>query len=56
VLWICIGFNADLDPAFFVNVDPDSDPGFFYQKLQFAYPQASIKDVQATGEVFVSQK
>jgi hypothetical protein len=23
VLWICIGFNADPDPAFLVNADPD---------------------------------
>jgi hypothetical protein len=24
VLWIHIGFNADPDPAFLVNADPDS--------------------------------
>jgi hypothetical protein len=29
---------------------------FFYQKLQFAFPQASIKDVQATGEAFSPHK
>jgi hypothetical protein len=29
---------------------------FFYQKLQFTYPLASIKDVQATGEAFSPQK
>jgi hypothetical protein len=29
---------------------------FFDQKLQFTYPLASIKDVQATGEVFIPQK
>jgi hypothetical protein len=32
VLWISIGFNADTDPAFLVNEDPDADvdldPGF----------------------------
>jgi hypothetical protein len=30
VLGIRIGFNADPDPAFFVNADPDADtdPGF----------------------------
>jgi hypothetical protein len=32
VLWIRTGFNADPDPAFFVNADPDPDadpdPGF----------------------------
>jgi hypothetical protein len=30
VLRIRIGFNADPDPAFFVNADPDPypDPGF----------------------------
>jgi hypothetical protein len=25
VLWIPIGFNADLDPAFYLNADPDPD-------------------------------
>jgi hypothetical protein len=25
---------------------------FFDQQLQFTYPQASLKDVQATGEAF----
>jgi hypothetical protein len=25
VLWIRIGFNADSDPAFLVNADPDPD-------------------------------
>jgi hypothetical protein len=29
---------------------------FFYQKLQFTYPEASIKDVQVTKEAFSSQK
>jgi hypothetical protein len=29
---------------------------FFYQKLQFTYPQASKKDVQATEEAFGPQK
>jgi hypothetical protein len=24
VLWIRTGFNADLDPAFYLNADPDS--------------------------------
>ncbi len=27
VLWIRIGFNADADPAFYLNPDPDPDPG-----------------------------
>jgi hypothetical protein len=27
VLWIRIGFYADLDPAFYLNADPDPDPG-----------------------------
>jgi hypothetical protein len=27
VLWILIGFNADPDPAFYLNLDPDPDPG-----------------------------
>jgi hypothetical protein len=29
---------------------------FFYHKLQFTYPQASIKDVQAIGKAFSPQK
>jgi hypothetical protein len=29
---------------------------FFDKKLQFIYPWASIKDVQATGEAFSPQK
>ncbi len=27
VLWIRIGFNADQDPAFYLNEDPDQDLG-----------------------------
>jgi hypothetical protein len=32
VLWILIGFNANPDPAFWVNADPDPalDPGRIY--------------------------
>jgi hypothetical protein len=26
VLWIRFGFNADTDPSFLVNADPDADP------------------------------
>jgi hypothetical protein len=26
VLWIRIAFNADPDPAFYLNADPDTDP------------------------------
>ncbi len=26
MLWIRIGFNADKDPAFYLNADPDTDP------------------------------
>ena len=54
--------NADSDPAFKVK----TDPGFLIlmtknfrilqleknQKLQFIYPLASMKDVQATEESF----
>jgi hypothetical protein len=29
---------------------------FFDQKMQFTYPQASLKDAQATGESFSPQK
>jgi hypothetical protein len=25
-LWICIGFNSDPDPAFYLDGDPDLDP------------------------------
>jgi hypothetical protein len=68
VLWICIGFNADSDPAFLVNADPDlmtKNWGkltaekiyiFFYQQLEFTHPKAYIKDVQATRKVFIPQK
>ncbi len=27
VLWIRVGFNADSDPAFHLNTDPDPDTG-----------------------------
>jgi hypothetical protein len=27
MLWIRIGFNADPDPAFYLNVDPDQAQG-----------------------------
>ncbi len=27
MLWIFIDFNADPDPAFYLNVDPDADLG-----------------------------
>jgi len=27
VLWIRIGFNADPDPAFYLNAAPDTDAG-----------------------------
>jgi hypothetical protein len=27
VLWIRIGFNADPDPAFYLDADPDPDAG-----------------------------
>jgi hypothetical protein len=30
--------------------------GFLDQKLQFTYPEASIKNVQVTEEAFCSQK
>jgi hypothetical protein len=26
VLWFRIGFNADPDPAFYLNADPNPDP------------------------------
>ncbi len=41
LLWIRICFNADPDPAFFVNADPDTDPdpdpGFDDLKLEKIY-------------------
>jgi hypothetical protein len=69
-------FNQDLDtgpePAFQVNPDPDTDPGFWWLKsekkyswkflyflifkLQFIYPYAYIKGVQATQEALRPQK
>ncbi len=66
---ICV--NADPDPPFYDEADPDPDPGFetknwqkftawkkiknFDQKMQFTYLKA-IMDVQATGEAFSPQK
>ncbi len=29
-----IGFNADLDPAFYLNADPDPDPGKEPMRIQ----------------------
>ncbi len=68
MLWIRIGFNtdadADTDPAFFVNADPDQDPGFRWPKLVkkitanlyfLIKSYLRIKDDQATGEVFILQ-
>jgi hypothetical protein len=51
-------FNPEPYPAFKVNPDPDLGFKiiFFYQKLQFTYPEASSKDVPATGEAFSPQK
>ncbi len=36
MLWIRIGFNADPDPAFYVNGDPDldADPGGKPMRIQ----------------------
>ncbi len=63
---IRIGFNADPDPAFYDNADPDEDPGFDDQKLTNMYSLKKIQiffdqekqityikaimNVQATGE------
>jgi hypothetical protein len=44
VLRIRVSFNADLDLK------------KYRSKWQFTYPKASIKDFQATGEVFIPQK
>jgi hypothetical protein len=27
VLWICTGFNSNLNPDFYINAYPDPDPG-----------------------------
>ncbi len=27
VFWIRIGFNSDPDPVFYLNAEPDQDPG-----------------------------
>ena len=37
MLWIRVGFNADPDPAVYLNADPDPDPGqtFKSQKVDF---------------------
>ncbi len=56
VLWIRIGFLSDQDPGFWwpkiVKFYSWKKTIYFYQKRQFIYPLASMKDVQATGEAF----
>jgi hypothetical protein len=54
VLWICNGFNADPDPAFYLNadtdpgnqdiLDPDSDPGqtLTLQKAEFFHEKYTL--------------
>jgi len=37
VFWIRIELTTDPDPAFWVNTDPDSDPGFFVTKMKQKY-------------------
>jgi hypothetical protein len=71
VLWIRIYWGQILILHFRLNTQQDPDPGFSWpkivkkitseknlviHKLQFTYPQASLKDVQDTGEAFSSQK
>jgi hypothetical protein len=38
-MWIRIGFNADPDPAFYLNADRDPDPDqtFESQKVEFSH-------------------
>ncbi len=50
MLWIRIGFSADLDPdpALHVNLDPD--PRIRWSKIAIYYLLASIENVQASGE------
>ncbi len=45
MLWIRIGFNADLDLAFYLNADPDPDLGqtFKSQKMNFYIKKYSLK-------------
>jgi hypothetical protein len=37
VLWICFGFNADPDPAFYLNAGPDSGWALQSQKVEFLH-------------------
>jgi hypothetical protein len=36
VLWIRIGFNADTDPAFYLNADPDPGQTLLSLKIKRA--------------------
>jgi hypothetical protein len=49
VLWIRTGFNADPDPAFYLNEEPDTDP---FQEDKPMRIQADLNP----GQTFKSQK
>ncbi len=47
MLWIRTGFNADPDPAFYLNVDPDPDHQTFEsQKVEFLHDKYTGKKVK----------
>jgi hypothetical protein len=50
VLWICIGFNADPDPAFEVNADPDPYPGIQVEKFLKKFDQIATNLSQGLHE------
>ncbi len=56
MLWIRIGFSADLDPDPALQVNLDPDPRIKWSKIAIYYLLASIENVQATGEAASPQR
>jgi hypothetical protein len=53
----CCGFNADLDPTFYLKADPDTDPGRIRIRIrvQEAKPMRNHTDPDP-GQTFESQR
>ncbi len=48
VLWVRIGFNPDPDPAFYLNLDPVSDPGSQTNADLNEYESGALSDFKVT--------
>jgi hypothetical protein len=48
VLWICIGFNADSDPAFYFNADPDPGSQTKAYPCGYGYGSGPWSDFEVT--------